>query len=277
MRCHLRGIEPKIKSLFAAILLVGACASGAGQEARFPTAANPEFTNPVDIRSRLYRPAGAGPFPAVIVLHGCGGPDSHHRGWAEKLASWGYVALVPDSFGSRGRQNICEQAFDISASTRAADVVGAADYLAAQPYVAKDRIGVIGFSHGGWTIMRGTQTDAQWGAHGIKAAVAYYPYCDSATDRNVALPLLIVMGDKDDWVSAERCKRLQAAGFRQPELVEAVYYPNTYHAFDRQQPTAFVGGVGNDGVVRTRRLEFNARAARDAEARTRAFFDRLLR
>jgi dienelactone hydrolase len=210
------------------------------------------------------------------VLHGCGGPDSHHRGWAEKLASWGYVAITPDSFGSRGHESICEKTSLVPAKLRVADVVGTANFLSAQPYVAKDRIGVIGFSHGGWTIMKGTQADAPWSAHGIKGAVAYYPYCDAAADQNVAMPLLIVMGDKDDWTPSGRCKRLQTR-LGQPGLVEAVYYPDAYHSFDRQQPTTFVGGVGNDGVVRQRRVEFNAGAARDAEARTRAFFDRLLR
>ena len=46
------------------------------------------------------------------------------------------------------------------------------------------------------------------------------------------MPLLILIGDKDDWARADRCRTLQASGFVRPDLVEAVYYPNAVHAFD---------------------------------------------
>jgi dienelactone hydrolase len=246
------------------------------QDVQFPTAAVPGVIEPATIRGTVYKPKGIGPFPAVIVLHGCGGPDSHHRVWAERLVSWGYLALVPDSFGSRGHKSICEKTSLVPPGVRVADVVGAAEFLSTQPYVAKGRIGVIGFSHGGWTIIKGAQADAFWSAHGIKGAVAYYPYCTPKTDRNVAIPLLILMGDKDDWTPADRCKEL-IAGLRQPGLVEATFYPDTYHDFDRNQRTTWVKGLGADGKVTSRKLEYNSAATHDAEARTRAFFDKLLR
>jgi poly(3-hydroxybutyrate) depolymerase len=50
-------------------------------------------------RAELWRPAGADPFPAVLVLHGCGGVEDNDRTWASRLAGWGYMALVVDSFG----------------------------------------------------------------------------------------------------------------------------------------------------------------------------------
>src|SRR5215475_6841570 len=44
-----------------------------------------------------------GPYPAVVVLHGCGGISSHSAGIADRIGSWGYVALTVDSLGRRGR------------------------------------------------------------------------------------------------------------------------------------------------------------------------------
>ena len=87
------------------------------------------------------------------------------------------------------------------------------------------------------------------------------------------MPLLILIGDKDDWTPAENCRRLQAAGFTRPELVEAVYYPNAYHSLRASTATA---------PCRARRptshhLAYDPVAAPDAEARTRAFFDKLLK
>ena len=49
---------------------------------------------------RDYR--GEGPFPAVVVLHGCIGITGHFTGIADRLSSWGYVALAVDSLGPRG-------------------------------------------------------------------------------------------------------------------------------------------------------------------------------
>ena len=63
---------------------------------------------------------------------------------------------------------------------------------------------------------------------GCSGGVAYYPCCAPHFDRTSRVPLLILIGDKDDWTPAENCRRLQA-GLRAPELVETVYYPNAYH------------------------------------------------
>src|SRR6516165_10681990 len=47
-------------------------------------------------------PNPAAPYPAVVVLHGCGGISSHPAGIADRIGSWGYVTLAVDSLGSRG-------------------------------------------------------------------------------------------------------------------------------------------------------------------------------
>ena len=62
----------------------------------------------------FYRPAGPGPFPAVIALHGCGGLwreqgmlSMRHADWGERLAAAGFAVLMPDSYGSRGLGSQC--------------------------------------------------------------------------------------------------------------------------------------------------------------------------
>ena len=101
--------------------------------------------------------------------------------------------------------------------------------------------------------------------------MAYYPGCSAERDRDVGLPLLILIGDKDDWTKADWCRNLEAAGFRQPALVEVKYYPNASHGFDvLANRTVRAGG-------KTYHLAYDPAAAADAEARTKAFFDRLLR
>src|SRR5262245_5229087 len=63
----------------------------------------------------LVRPAGAGPFPAVVALHGCSGLwgrknnvlSRRHADWGERLVAAGYVVLFPDSFNPRGVRSVC--------------------------------------------------------------------------------------------------------------------------------------------------------------------------
>ena len=259
----------------AFVVFAGLPTAASAQAVRFPTATLPGITDKALINATIYKPEGAGPFPSVIVLHDSGGISTKDVSYAKKLASWGYVAIVPDSFGSRGLGQLRTNVDAVGARQRVQDTTGAAEYLATLPYVQKGNIGVLGFSHGGWTIMKGVQENAYWGAAGIKGAVAYYPYCTAPDDKNVVLPLRILMGENDDWTRAQRCKDVVALA-RNPSLIQTTYYTGVYHSFDCGCPTAFMPGQA-EGKVATRRVEGNSSATRDAEAQTKAFFDRLLK
>jgi dienelactone hydrolase len=87
------------------------------------------------------------------------------------------------------------------------------------------------------------------------------------------VPLLILIGDKDDWTPAADCRRLQAAGFTRPDLVEAVYYPNAYHSFDNRAPDRTIT-VANG---KSHRLGYDSSGGPDAETRAKAFFAKYLR
>ena len=253
---------------FLAILLLLLPVGAAAQPVHFPSVAVGKVAAGPEISGWLYRPSAAGPFPAIVLAHTCGGVSDHTETWAKRLVGWGYVVVAPDSFGPRGEKNVCARGSIVSGNVRVADVAGAMDLLNAQPFVQKGKIGLIGHSHGGWTTVRAAQKNFGLAARGLKAAVAYYPSCNAAFDTHVDVPLLILIGDKDDWTPADSCRKLQAAGFDRPQLVEAVYYPNARHSFDANGPdrTAFGHRLGYDPV-----------AAPDAEARTKAFFEKYLR
>ncbi len=102
----------------------------------------------------LYRPQGEGPFPALALLHGCGGISPSIRWWAETLRRWGYVGLLVDSLGPRGETNVCDVFFRADPlDARMPDAYGAQTYLARQAFVDVTRIGVMGWSHGGTTTL----------------------------------------------------------------------------------------------------------------------------
>src|SRR5438477_8058372 len=140
------------------------------------------------LHASLYRPEGAGPFPAVIALHDCGGlkqrPNTEaqlYSEWAKKLVGDGFVVLFPDSFGSRGLGSQCREHHRTVHAwrERVADVNAARHWLQEQSYIRRDHISLLGWSNGGvaalWTIRRTIGTHAE--AADYRSAVVFYPNC----------------------------------------------------------------------------------------------------
>ncbi len=249
-------------------LLFGAASA---QPVNFPSVAVGSLAAGPEIKGQIYKPAGPGPFPAIILAHSCAGMNAHTAVWGRLLVSWGYLVLAPDSFNPRGTRRVCTTPNVVTPNMRIADIAGALDYLATRPDVIKGKIGIIGHSHGGSTVLRSAQKRFDLAQRGLAGGVAYYPGCNPATDIGIDIPVLLLAGDLDDWTSADRCRRMVAALAR-PGLVEAVYYPDAYHSFDAQAPDRTAAGAG-----KTHHLAYDPAAAPDAEARTKAFFAKILR
>lgn len=100
----------------------------------------------VTVNGDLSKPRGEGPFPAVVVMHSCGGVDRRDQSVAKRLKRKGYVALVPDSFGPRGFDR-CERGnFANHVKDQVHDALGAVAYLNSLPFVKKNHIAVMGYS-----------------------------------------------------------------------------------------------------------------------------------
>jgi dienelactone hydrolase len=209
----------------------------------------------------LWRPTGSGPFPAIVVLHGCDGVTVHHRNWAARLVSWGYVAAIVDSFHPRHVNSTCVDNGNPLPKLRAQDAFNAAAYLRTLPNVRPDRVGVIGFSHGAITTLFATLPG---GGQPFAAAVAYYPSCSSPDlkDGSLATDLLILSARDDDWTLAAPCMQWVNARRGQPHSPTIKVYP-VVHGFDLPfPPRLFVGHM----------MGSNPEAAADSYAMTEAFF-----
>src|SRR5258708_3798296 len=118
-------------SAMAWLLLIGAPASAAEEAPAWSNVQVPVVEVPNarpagrPLTGRLALPQGPGPFPAMIVLHGCNGLSQQVTDWAVRLTGWGYAALVLDSFGPRGAGDICRASGAISVLDRAGDVLAA--------------------------------------------------------------------------------------------------------------------------------------------------------
>jgi dienelactone hydrolase len=187
----------------------------------------------------LVKPDGAGPFPAVVLLHGCSGlPQSFKANaaaspWVQRFVNWGYVVLAVDSFTARGLTRSCTPEVDFR---RVADSFGALTWLVQRADIDPSRIVVLGFGAGGLT----TLNAVQYHEHSLfevpagvafKAAIAFAPVC-AAAQGAVTTPTLILVPELDDWSPVARCRYMIENARRRGAEITMVVYPGAAHAFD---------------------------------------------
>ncbi len=208
----------------AGLMIVGAPAS-ADELVKFASAGRGD-----PIQGYLTRPKGAGPFPAVALLHSCLGLPANRRAIADALAGWGYVALFVDDFATRGLKETCAVDFNEAM----ADAYGALGYLSQLSFVDRTRIAAVGFSQGGDTELKiaASRPEASSGPR-FKAAAAFYPPCANEADATLGIPTLILVGANDEVTPAADCARL--AKRQAPGAVKFVVYPGAAHGFDNPE------------------------------------------
>ena len=231
-----------VEHILAALALWAAgCAWAGGQPVAIPGPG-------LELAGRLYRPAADGPFPAIVMMHGCSGlwaksgePTASFAFWAEHFQARGYVALLVDSFGPRGEKEICTQMRrKVSEATdRPRDAHSALRWLASRGDIDAARIHLMGWSNGGTAVLNALRADApgrEAAGAKFRSGVAFYPGCAvlAKSAYRPTAPLLIQAGGADDWTPARHCAALAAQA--PAGLVEIDVYPGAAHGFDRLGP-----------------------------------------
>ena len=220
--------------------LVAAPSAGAQQAVRVRSEG-------IDIPAQLYKP-GTAKAPAVALFHGCGGVGQNNVRMAGLLQSWGYVALVVDSFSSRGLKDVCGRHWPTQADAekRAYDIDASLRWLDAQPYVRAGQVGFMGYSYGGGVAaLRAFAPRVP-----ARAAILVYPDCALAEPLGPRLavpqPTMVAMGALDDWTPVAQCQALFDRVATGRELLETHVYPGAHHSFDALGlPVRYLAGVGN--------------------------------
>jgi dienelactone hydrolase len=259
--------------VLTALVLLAGCAGGDRGNLSIPEQHVPLSRVPDrPLNAVLVTPDGPGPFPVVILLHGCGGLGANQVHWADRLRAWGYAALILDSFSARGVSSVCAPSAQslVTARDRAADVLSAALYLRTLPMIDGARIAVLGNSHGGSTAAWVTRSEYERLYPGLLAAsVDYYGGCGNAAEHGT-VPLLALAGEADDWGSPALNCRVFGGRLKPDQPFEIHTYPGVVHAFDSTSVNAMQINEGH-------KMQYDYAAASDSFERVRAFLDKWVR
>jgi carboxymethylenebutenolidase len=273
-----------------------AAGSPGPQAAHFPSA-----DGRTELVGYLFEPSGPGPHPAVVMLHGRAGPYSsnvnagctlvapgqdspcnaatlarRHVMWGEYWAAHGYMALLVDSFGPRGRghgygrftHDDPDRAAVNELTVRPLDAEGALAWLRARADVMPGRVMLQGWSNGGSTALNTMYRQATGASTNpsakFRAALVFYPGCGpkallSARYRADA-SLWAFLGSDDEEVSPTVCAKVLRGATGGP--VQVTVYAGATHDFDDP------GGARQSVAA-------NRAAKDDAMARAAALLDAL--
>jgi dienelactone hydrolase len=215
----------------------------------------------------LFSPTGPAPHPAMVMLHGRAGPYSandnaactfvrrgldspcnadtlskRHVMWGEYWAARGYLALLPDSFGPRGKahgfprfsHNDPDRKSVNEKTVRPLDAEGALSWLGGRADVDTARIFLQGWSNGGSTLLN---TMIRQGDNaGFRGALAFYPGCGNAAllknTVRTTTPIAMFLGDHDEEVSPVICQHVVTRSIAASTKLDLTVYPGATHDFD---------------------------------------------
>lgn len=235
--------------LLLVIGIVGVIALDTAFGAKAADFANVRYTDAAgtELYAYLAQPEGAGPFPAVLMVHEWWGLNEEITEMADKLAAEGYVVLAPDTY--RGETTaLVPRAIFLRVTTPEdrvdEDMLAAFDYLAGLDNVDADRIGVMGFCYGGGVALRHGVENPQ-----IRATINLYgstiddPAAFGALLDDSAGPVLGIFGAEDQQIPLARVaafeSALQAAGISHTVTI----YDGVGHAFVNPESIAAGGAA----------------------------------
>ena len=202
--------------------------------------------------------------PAIIVVQEWWGLTNHIKDVSCRFAAEGYVAIAPDLYSRLGNalttdageagklMNTLQQEDGLK------DLNATVAYLKSVPEVDATRIGVTGFCMGGSYALMLPCVNKD-----IKAAAPFYGQVPNpdALLQQLSAPVLYIYGEDDGWITKADVQRLAAGLKKYNKPGEIKTYPGAPHAFFRD----------------TDKSVYRPEAAKDAWARTTAFFKQHLR
>jgi carboxymethylenebutenolidase len=181
------------------------------------------------IRLDSYLPNASGaPLPAVVALHGAGGNVSGMERYASVLASHGFAVYALHYFDRTGTASADLQTMKRNFPSWMKTLWDAISFVAKQPQVDRERIGLLGFSLGAYLALSNSTIDKR-----VKVVVEFF----GGLPKEMKLfmmrlcPVLILHGDADATVPVEEAYQLQKLLEKKNVPYEIKIYPGEGHEF----------------------------------------------
>jgi carboxymethylenebutenolidase len=180
------------------------------------------------IPSYLAIPDGDGPHPAVLILRGVAGPDDGYTEIAERLAGWGYVALM-HGWKIRGNDPSDALVYD--------DLKGAIAFLHSVAEADLTRLAVFGFCRGGVHAFMAARAHEE-----IRVIVVFHGFAFRSSRaqpgvepydlvEGVKVPTLIMHGTEDEQAPVESMRRMESRMRTLGKACAFTYYAGARHGF----------------------------------------------
>lgn len=186
----------------------------------------------------LAKPAGDGPFPAVVLAPGCGGFHDQYSPpvfdqYRKKFVEEGFVVInvdftkghdIPACFSDKGLL--------ITQEDYSRDILNAVADLKKNAFVDSARIHVLGWSYGAGAALNALALAEESPDVKIKSVVAFFPYCGSVRSWKQSIPVLVLRGDADDMAPFGKCVPAVQTALDNKSMRDVVY-PGALHSFDQ--------------------------------------------
>jgi len=227
------------------VLLASVAADGRAQQAvTFPSGDS-------TAQALLYLPPGAGPHPALIVIHEWWGLNDWIKQEAAGYAAKGYVTLAVDLYRGKAAADP-EMAHELSRGLPqdqgVRDLTAAVAWLQSRKDVKSDRIGAVGWCMGG-----GYALQLAIASPALRAVAINYGSLatDKAALAQIHAAVLGNFGGQDRGIPPEAVHAFEAAMQSLGKPVDTKIYPQAGHAFENpNNASGFRPGDAADALAR---------------------------
>lgn len=223
-----------------------------------------EVTFPSDklmLHGFLYKPAGSGPFPAVLYNHGSERQPGSKAGLGQLFSSSGYVFFLPHrrSHGRSPNDSFVDSLYDRGPAGIVAlhevhleDQLSALSYLKQLPFVDGNRVAVAGCSYGGIQTVLAVEADAGQ-KFGLRAAIDFAGGAMSwrssslrsrmiSAIRKATIPVLFIQAENDYDLGPSRTLANELERLGKPHKM-MIFPP---YGQTHQEGHNFCGGPGGE-------------------------------
>jgi carboxymethylenebutenolidase len=163
--------------------------------------------------------------PTVLLVHDWYGRLPWLDAYANALVHTGFHVIVPDLYDGRATADE-DSAEELMADVDLAFALATlAESIVAAREAGAERVGIIGFSMGGWL----TLLEAQAGT--VDAVVAYYATVSPSEHGVIPCPVQLHFAEEDEWGDGEDPESFIGRLKEHGTPVTTYDYPGTVHSF----------------------------------------------